>query len=140
DGMGAFVAQRLIKLLIAQDRPIKGARIGVLGLTFKENVPDLRNSRVPDILAELRQFGVEALVHDPRADAEEAMHEYGLRLSSFDELTKLDGLVIAVSHREYVEMPKEKLLATLVAGGAIADVKSMLRPSEVPSTLAYWCL
>jgi UDP-N-acetyl-D-glucosamine/UDP-N-acetyl-D-galactosamine dehydrogenase len=140
DGMGAFVAQRLIKLLIASKRPVNGARVGVLGLTFKENVPDLRNSRVPDIVGELRQFGVEPLVHDPRADAEAAKHEYGLRLASWDELTELDGLVIAVSHREYVELPREKLFAILAKGGVIADVKSVLKASEVPSSITYWCL
>jgi UDP-N-acetyl-D-galactosamine dehydrogenase len=140
DGMGAFVAQRLIKLLIAQDKPIKGARVGILGLTFKENVPDLRNSRVPDIIEELRQFGIEPLVHDPLADPEEAHEEYGLRLASFDELRELDGLVLAVAHREYVSMPREKLLSTLTLRGAIADVKSMLDAASVPSPLAYWSL
>ena len=140
DGMGAFVAQRLIKLLIEQDKPIKGAKIGILGLTFKENVPDLRNSRVPDIIGELRQFGIEPLVHDAEADPEEAHEEYGLRLCSFDELRALDGLVLAVSHREYLEMPREQLFGMLGAGGAIADVKSMLHPSEVPSSILYWSL
>ncbi len=140
DGMGAFVAQSLIKLLISQDKAIKGARVGILGLTFKENVPDLRNSRVPDIIAELRQFGIEPLVHDPMADPEEAHEEYGLRLSSFDELTNLDGLVLAVAHSEYLEMPRERLFGTMAVRGAIADVKSMLDPSKVPSPIAYWSL
>jgi UDP-N-acetyl-D-glucosamine/UDP-N-acetyl-D-galactosamine dehydrogenase len=140
DGMGAFVAQRLIKLLVQQDAAIKGAKVGVMGLTFKENVPDLRNSRVPDILAELSHFGIEALVHDPRADAGEAVEEYGIRLCSLDELSQLDGLVLAVSHREYTEMPREELFARLKPTGAIADIKSMLHPREVPETLAYWSL
>ncbi len=140
DGMGAFTAQRLVKLLIEQDKAIKGARVGILGLTFKENVPDLRNSRVPDIVGELRQFGIEPLVHDPMADADEALEEYGLRLSSFDELTDLDGLVLAVAHRDYAAMPREKLFGTLGPRGAIADIKSMLHPSEVPSSIAYWSL
>lgn len=140
DGMGAFVAQRLIKLMIAQDKSIKGARVGILGLTFKENVPDLRNSRVPDIIAELRQFGIEPLVHDPRADPEEAREEYGLTLSSLDELRELDGLVLAVAHREYAEMPLEKVIGMLAVRGAIADVKSMLDPAKVPSPIAYWSL
>ncbi len=140
DGMGAFVAQSLIKQLITQDTAIKAARIGILGLTFKEDVPDLRNSRVPDIIGELRQFGVEPLVHDPMADPEEALEEYGLRLSSFDELSELDGLVLAVAHREYREMPREQLFGRLTPRGAIADVKSMLHPSEVPSPIAYWSL
>lgn len=140
DGMGAFTAQRLVKLLIEQDKPIKGARVAILGLTFKENVPDLRNSRVPDIVGELRQFGIEPLVHDPLADPDEAHEEYGLRLSSFDELTELDGLILAVAHRDFAAMPREKLFGTLAPRGAIADVKSMLHPSEVPSSIAYWSL
>jgi UDP-N-acetyl-D-galactosamine dehydrogenase len=140
DSMGAFVAQRLVKLMIAQGRPVRGARVGILGLTFKENVPDLRNSRVPDILAELRQFGVTPLVHDPRADAAEAMHEYGIELASLEELRELDGLVIAVAHRAYLEMPRERIFEMLTANGAIADVKSMLHASEVPASLAYWSL
>ena len=140
DGMGAFVAQRLIKLMIARDVNVQRARVGILGLSFKENVPDLRNSRVPDIIAELAQFGIEPLVHDPRADADEAMHEYGLRLCAFDELTELDGLVLAVNHREYLEMPRDKLFGVLRPSGAIADVKSALDPADVPATLAYWSL
>ena len=140
DGMGSFVAQRLIKLMITRDVTVQRAKVGVLGLTFKENVPDLRNSRVPDILAELRQFGIEPLVHDPRADAAEAMHEYGLRLASLDEMRDLDGLVVAVSHREYAELPRERLFAMLGPRGAIADIKAMLEPEEIPPSLAYWSL
>ncbi|MCB9591646.1 MAG: nucleotide sugar dehydrogenase [Sandaracinaceae bacterium] len=140
DGMGSFVAQRLIKLMISRDVVVQRARVGILGLSFKENVPDLRNSRVPDIIAELKQFGIEPKVHDPRVDAAEAMHEYGLELCELDELTELDGLVLAVSHREYLEMPRERLFGTLAATGAIADVKAMLDPDEVPDSIAYWSL
>lgn len=140
DGMGAYTAQRLVKLLIEQGKGIKGARVGILGLTFKENVPDLRNSRVPDIVGELRQFGIEPLVHDPMADADEALEEYGLRLSSFDELSELDGLVVAVAHEGYKAMAREELFGTLGPRGAIADLKSMLSPREVPSSIAYWSL
>ncbi|MGE0792224.1 MAG: nucleotide sugar dehydrogenase [Sandaracinaceae bacterium] len=140
DGMGAFVAQRLIKELVAQGHSIKGCRVGILGLTFKENVPDLRNSRVPDIIRELAAFGIEALIHDPLANAEEAIHEYGVRLSSLDELTNLDGLVLAVAHREYLEMPRTRLFEMVTGNGAIADVKSMLDPAEVPDRLVYWSL
>ncbi len=140
DGMGAFVAQRLIKQLVAQGHSIKGARIGILGLTFKENVPDLRNSRVPDILEELAEFGIEPLIHDPLADAEEAQEEYGVRLASLDELTGLDGLIVAVAHEAYASMPREKLFGMLGERGAIADVKSMLKHDEIPSSVAYWSL
>ncbi len=140
DGMGAFVAQRVIKMLIGRDRAIKGARVGILGLTFKENVPDLRNSRVPDIIHELRQFGIEPLVHDPRADPHEALDEYGLRLVEFDEFLRLDGLILAVPHQEYTEMGRDRLFATLTEGGTLADIKSMLDPAEVPERFEYWSL
>lgn len=140
DSMGAFVAQRVIKLLIAQGTRIGAAKIGVLGLTFKENVPDLRNSRVPDILQELAQFGVGCLVHDPRADAAEALEEYGIELSPLDALTDLDALIVAVPHREFGEMAVTELLGRIKTGGAVVDVKSMLSPSDVPDAYAYWSL
>src|SRR3954471_22037425 len=99
DGMGGFIARRLVKLLIAAERPVKGAKVGVLGITFKENVPDLRNSRVPDIIEELREFGIDPLISDPHADAGAVHHEYGLDLVPLGALTKLDGLVLAVPHK-----------------------------------------
>ena len=99
DGMGSFIAQRVIKMLIDAERKVKGAKVGIIGLTFKEEVPDLRNSRVPDILAELRSFGIEALVHDPMCDREEALHEYGVKLVDIDAFDQLDALILAVPHR-----------------------------------------
>jgi UDP-N-acetyl-D-galactosamine dehydrogenase len=140
DGMGVYVAQRLIKMLIAQDRPVKQARVGILGLTFKENVPDLRNSRVPDIMAELRQFGIEPIVHDPRADEAEAKHEYGLTLSPLGALRDLDAVVLAVSHREFAELGGEKLHGLVRKGGVVVDVKSFFDRKKVPADLAYWAL
>lgn len=138
DGMGAFVAQKLVKLLIASDLPVKGAKVGILGLTFKEDVPDLRNSRVPDIVEELRQFGIEPLIHDLHADAEEAQHEYGLSLTDLAEFKDLDGLILAVSHRSYLDMPREELTGRLKANGQLVDVKSALKPSDLPGR--YWSL
>ena len=101
NAMGPYVAQRLVKLLVNADIPAKGARVGVLGLTFKENCSDLRNSRVPDIVNELRQFGIHPIVHDPRANPAEAMHEYGLAIAPFHDFRALDALVLAVAHEEY---------------------------------------
>src|SRR6201998_2011735 len=129
DGMGGFIAQRLVKLLIAAERPVKGARIGILGITFKEDVPDLRNSRVPDIVAELRDFGIAALVADPLADPAEAKREYGVELVALDRFCQLDGLVLAVPHRMLAEGGWEKLFATLVPGGVFVDVKSAVASS-----------
>jgi len=140
DGMGAFIAQKLVKLLIAADLPVKRARVGVLGLTFKENVPDLRNSRVPDILGELRQFGIETLVHDPRADAHEAHEEYGVKLSPLAEFEQLDALVLAVSHSEFIAMGAAKIAALVKPGGVLIDVKSALDSTAVPAGVQYWCL
>jgi UDP-N-acetyl-D-galactosamine dehydrogenase len=140
DGMGAFVAQRVVKLLIAADLPVKRARVGVLGLTFKENVPDLRNSRVPDILGELRQFGIDTMVHDPRADAAEAHEEYGVALHGLDAFRDLDAIVLAVSHREFLEMGGAEIAARLKSNGVLVDVKSALNPGTVPSDVTYWCL
>jgi UDP-N-acetyl-D-glucosamine/UDP-N-acetyl-D-galactosamine dehydrogenase len=140
DGMGSFIAQRLVKLLIAAERPVKGARIGILGITFKENVPDLRNSRVPDIVGELREFGIAALVSDPLADPAEAKREYGVELVPFDRLAGLDGLILAVPHRVLGQEGWGKLFATLSPGGIFVDVKSAVPRGEVPQGTRYWSL
>ena len=140
DGMGGFIAQRLVKLLIAAERPVKGARIGIVGLTFKENVSDLRNSRVPDIVAELREFGIAALVADPLADAGDARREYDIDLLPLDHLEALDGLIFAVPHRILAEAGWERLFAALAPGGVFIDVKSAIAPTDVPPQVNYWSL
>jgi UDP-N-acetyl-D-glucosamine/UDP-N-acetyl-D-galactosamine dehydrogenase len=140
DGMGAYIAQRLVKMLIAAEHRVKNTRIGILGLAFKEDVPDLRNSRVPDIVAELRAFGIEALVHDPLADAEEARREYGLELSAMSELRELDGLVLAVPHRLFRDNGFAGVLAALSPGGVLIDVKSAVDRALVPAGITYWSL
>jgi UDP-N-acetyl-D-galactosamine dehydrogenase len=140
NGVSAYVAQRLVKMLINSDITVKGARVGVLGLTFKEDCNDLRNSKVPDILTELKQFGINAIIHDPVASAPEAVHEYGLKLASLDEFKELDGLILAVSHKEYLEMGQAKLCAMVKKGGVIADVKSAMEPGKVDRGIVYWSL
>ena len=139
DQMGAHIAQKLVKLLVQAGRPVNGARVGVLGLTFKENVPDLRNSRVPDIIAELAEFGIEVLVHDPLADPDEARHEYGIALASLDQITELDGLVLAVNHGSYVEEGSD-LAARIEGRGVLIDVKSALDPDALGDGVIYWSL
>jgi len=141
DNMGRYVAQRLVKHLVNADMPVRGARVGVLGLTFKEDVNDIRNSKVPDIIHELAEFGIQALLHDPYANAEETHHEYGLKLSSREELRALDALVLAVSHKEYLDMG-DALLAPLRDGGIFIDVKSVVEPAKVTGTrgIRYWSL
>lgn len=140
DGMGAFIANKMVKLLLASGRDGSSLRVGVLGLTFKEDVPDIRNSRVPDILNELREFGIEPIIHDPHAEADEVAHEYGLTLSPLDSFLGLDALVLAVSHREYREMASTSLFGMLKAGGLLVDVKSCIQRSSVPEGIAYWSL
>ena len=112
--------------MIHAGRNIKGARVNVLGLTFKEDVPDIRNSKVIDIIRELHEFGVETFVHDPQANPEDALHEYGVRLADWDSLPAADALILAVSHRRYLEMPTQTLLRKVVRAGCIIDVKSVL--------------
>ena len=140
DSMGTYIAQRLIKLFVKSNLRIQGAKVGILGLTFKENVPDLRNSRVPDIVAELRQFGIEPLVHDPLVTSEQAQHEYGIQLTDWQDFSDLDGMILAVSHRFYLDMPREQLLAGIKAGGVLMDVKSAFDPATLPENLTYWSL
>ena len=143
DTMGAFVAQKLVKMLAGQDKALGKSRVGVLGLTFKENVPDLRNSRVPDIIEELRGYGIEPLVHDARADAEEAEREYGLRVSPLDDFTDLDALVLAVPHEEYLTLLKDPL-RFVRRDGIVIDVKSALRHDTNlvgdAAPVRYWSL
>jgi UDP-N-acetyl-D-galactosamine dehydrogenase len=124
DGMGKFIAEQTIKHMIATGSTIKGAKVNVLGLTFKENCGDLRNSKVIDIIHELTTYGVEVFVTDPKADAEEAMQEYGVELRRFEELPRADAIVAAVAHREYAAMTMSDFRARLAAGGAFIDVKS----------------
>jgi len=140
NGMGSFLAQRLVKLLIHADIPVKGAKVGVLGITFKENCNDLRNSKVPDIVSELGQFGIHPLVHDPLASAREAKHEYGIELAPLDALVGLDALVVAVSHQSYVAIGTEALVSRVRDGGVVVDVKSVLVPPRVRAGLHYWSL
>jgi UDP-N-acetyl-D-galactosamine dehydrogenase len=140
NNVGPYLAQRLVKMLITQGLPVKGARVGVLGLTFKEDCNDLRNSKVPDILKELREFGIEPLIHDPRGDAGEAKHEYGLTLSRLEDYKNLDGLIAAVSHKEYIQLGQPKLLGMVRDNGCFVDVKSVFSPSKMERGIQYWSL
>jgi len=125
DGMGKFIAEMTIKKLVGNGWKIKDAPIIVLGLTFKENCPDLRNSRVIDVIHELQSYGARVLVHEPVADADEAMHEYGVELTAWDDLPQAAAIVAAVSHTEFRNRPLSDYLGKLQSGGVMADVKSM---------------
>jgi len=141
DNMGKFIAEKTVKMMIAAGAHIKESRVGVLGLTFKENCPDLRNSRVPDIVEELASYGIDVLVHDPKADPDEARAFYGVDLVSFDALERLDALVVAVAHSFYDEQGLDKVAEKVVPGGCLVDVKSMFDPGEVAKMgVNFWRL
>ncbi len=128
DSMGSYVAQTMVKKMIRRACTIKGARVGVLGLTFKENCPDLRNTRVTDIIAELKEFGCEVLVHDPYADNAEANREYGIELQSMENIKDLDGLIIAVAHDAFMEYGLQDIRAMFrdCSKIVVADIKGIL--------------
>lgn len=137
DGMGAFVARKGLQLLAHGGAPPR-PRIGVLGLTFKENVPDLRNSKVPDLIRELEGFGVHPLVHDPLADPAHAREELGVQISPLDEFKDLDALYLAVTHDAYLaDVPK--VIRMVKPGGVFMDIKSALDPDDVDGR-RYWSL
>ncbi len=125
DGMGKFVAEQTIKQLVRRGHPVKDSPIIVLGLTFKEDCPDLRNSRVIDVIRELESYGARVIVHDPVADAKEAFHEYKVDLRAWDDLPKAGAIVAAVNHREFRDRPVGDFLSKLEKDGVITDVKSM---------------
>lgn len=142
DGMGKFIAEKTIKAMIEAGCLIKGARVGLLGLTFKENVPDLRNSRVEDIIHELSDYRVDVLVHDPLADTGEARDEYGVQLHPLAQLTDLDALVLAVSHAEFAALDADRIRAMFKdpARGIVIDVKGFLDKDALSREFAYWRL
>src|SRR5437660_3907134 len=122
--MGKYIAEQTIKRMILRGFSVNKENIVILGLTFKENVPDTRNSRVVDLIRELQSFGANVLVHDPVADAGEAMQEYGIRLTDWDKLLRAAAVVAAVAHREFKERRLEDILARLTPNGIYIDVKN----------------
>ncbi len=142
DGMGKYVAEICIKRLINADRCVSGARVGILGFTFKENVPDIRNTRVVDIIAELREYGISVLIHDPEADPAEAMREYGQELLPLDALKDLDALILAVPHEEFKALGVDALKA-MFSGKPVTliDIKSFWnKRAMLDAGFALWRL
>ncbi|MEO8629814.1 MAG: UDP binding domain-containing protein, partial [Betaproteobacteria bacterium] len=123
DGMGKFVAEQTVKQLIQAGFQVRGQNVVVLGFTFKENCPDIRNSRVIDVVRELESYGAIVHVHDPIANAADAEHEYGVRLITWDEIPPCVAVVLAVAHRELAVMPVEQYAGKLTPGGVLMDVK-----------------
>lgn len=130
DGMGKFVAQQTIKHMIQMDSHVKGARVAVLGLTFKENCPDVRNTRVVDVIRELETYQVEVLVHDPIASYRDAKKEYGVELVHWEALTDVDAIILCVSHDYYLHKTPEELAKCFANSRIIFDVKSALNQAE----------
>lgn len=131
DNMAAYVAQQTIKQMIDAGSCIKGAKVIVLGLTFKENCSDLRNSKVAELVRELQDYGCDVLIHDPLAETAAAQQEYGIELSSWDQLPQAEALIAAVSHRQYLDMPLGTLLEKLKPAGVFVDVKSNYDAREI---------
>jgi UDP-N-acetyl-D-galactosamine dehydrogenase len=141
DGMGKFIAEQTVKHMIRNGSPVKGAKVNVLGLTFKEDCPDIRNTRVIDVVHELQAYGIDVHVHDPVADSADSRHEYGIDLSAWDALPRAAALVVAVAHREFVARPLGDFLGKVVAGGCFIDVKSKFDLSELRRAgLTVWRL
>jgi UDP-N-acetyl-D-galactosamine dehydrogenase len=133
DGMGKYVAEQTVKQLISAGLPVKDADVIVLGLTFKENCPDLRNSRVIDVVRELQSYGAKVSVHDPVADPAEAVHEYGIELVPWERLPRAAAIVAAVAHREYAGRPLDEYAEKLVPNGLFVDVKCQMDADRLRS-------
>jgi len=141
DNMGKYVVEQTIKLMVRSSIPVNGARVGIFGLTFKEDCADLRNSRVTDIIHELESYSISPLVHDPLADAGEAENFYGISLRPLEDMTDLDALIIAVGHKAYKNMPLDNILIRLKQNGCIIDIKSILDVLALKKTnTKFWRL
>lgn len=145
DDMGRYVVENLIKNLIKADVPVKEAKVGILGFTFKENCPDTRNTRVIDIVNELEEYGITPMIADPEADAEEAKHEYGLTFDSLEDLKDMDAIVIAVGHDQFLNLSQEDLNRMFKKGSndnkVLLDIKGVLDRKEYEEAgYKYWRL
>lgn len=144
DDMGKYVAESLVKNLIKADIPVKGARVIILGFTFKENCPDTRNTKVIDIVKELQEYGISPLITDPVADYAEAEREYGITFAKEDELKDADAVILAVSHKEYETLTMQQIDEFYAANGrqkVLSDIKGMLdKDAYEKAGYLYWRL
>jgi len=141
DGMGKYVAEQTVKHMIQAGFPVKSGKVNVLGLTFKENCPDLRNSRVIDVIRELASYGVDVNVHDHVADVEEAVHEYGVNLMKWEDLPRAEAMVLAVAHRDFAVRSIDDLVAKMQPGGLFVDVKCQVEPDSLRTRgISVWRL
>lgn len=143
DGMGAFVADALIKELVLAGKVVKNSKVLILGITFKENCPDTRNSKVIDIINRLKEYEVKPIIVDPQADVKEAEREYGVAIQKIKDVTEVDAVVLAVAHNEFEEMTAEQIGSLMKKGepGVVVDVKSVLKKDEIEKCgMKYWRL
>jgi UDP-N-acetyl-D-galactosamine dehydrogenase len=141
DGMGKFIAETTVKQMIASGLIIKGAKANVLGLTFKENCADLRNSKVIDIIRELESYGIAVYVNDPYADADEALENFGLSLLQYEDMPIAEAIIVAVAHRDYYEIVLNSIASKLKSGGVFVDVKAIFdRKSLKKMGVNHWRL
>jgi UDP-N-acetyl-D-galactosamine dehydrogenase len=142
DAMGKYVAERVVKLLIGSKKQVHKAKVAILGITFKEDVPDLRNTKVIDIIRELNDYGIETLVHDPFADSVEALKYYGIQLRELKTISDVDAIVLAVTHRPYKELGIEEIVRLCgEQQPIIVDVKGLFSPAEAKEKkITYWRL
>ena len=139
NNVGPFIAQKCVKMLTQSDVALRKSKVGILGLTFKENVPDLRNSKIPDIVAELATFGIDAMVHDPLGDPHQAFEEYKIAITPLDKFSQLDALILAVAHKEYIGNPSA-IYERVRDGGVLIDIKSALPATKPPRGIRLWSL
>lgn len=141
DDMGKYVAENVVKNMIRNDKNVKNAKVGILGFTFKENCPDTRNTKIIDIVKELNEYGIQPIIVDPVADAEEAKHLYGLEFEKMSDLVNLDALVIATSHDEFKTLTIEQFNAMFADKKIVIDVKGILnRKDYIEAGYDYWRL
>ena len=142
DDMGKYVAENVVKKLIAADKAVRNARVAILGFTFKENCPDTRNTKIIDIVNELREYGIEPMIADPTADAEEAKKLYGVEFVDMREIINMDAVVLAVAHTEFKSLTMEQIDALYGEGKKIMiDVKGLLNRKEYEEAgYSYWRL
>ena len=141
DNMGKFIAEKTVKIMLRCNMNISKARIGILGLTFKEDCPDLRNTKVVDIINELKTYGISAIVHDPRANPIEAKKYYGIILREWEKMKNLDALILAVPHENFRKMSVNDFTAKISPNGCLIDVKSILNMKEVKKNgITFWRL
>ena len=143
DDMGKYVAESVVKNIIKAELPVNKAKVAILGFTFKENCPDTRNTKIIDIYNELKEYGITAVVVDPTADREEALHHYGISFASMEEIKNMDAVIIAVAHDEFLKLTKEEIKGFFHPDNKVkvlADIKGLLDRKEYEQEFSYWRL